>query len=94
MDLREVTELGITQDLLDLVPTECKYCGSTLDVNEVLTRYMCLNPYCKGKLQSRLVVFASELGVGGLDTSAFSIFNIFNILFCIIKTRFYIICRC
>lgn len=71
MDLREVTELGITQDLLDLVPTECKYCGSTLDVNEVLTRYMCLNPYCKGKLQSRLVVFASELGIGGLDTSAF-----------------------
>lgn len=72
MNLQEIVELGITQDLLDLTPTECRYCGSTLDVNSLLTKYMCLNPYCKGKLKTRLEVFASELGIGGLDTSAFT----------------------
>lgn len=71
MLLQDIKELGLTQDLLDLIPENCLYCGYPLDVNEVLTRYMCLNPYCKGKLQSRLVSFANELGISDLDKTAF-----------------------
>lgn len=71
MNLREIKELGITQDFLDLVPDKCVHCDIDLDVNEVLTRYICPNPYCKGKLQGRLVTFASELGIDGVGKSAF-----------------------
>lgn len=71
MLLQDIKELGLTQDLLDLIPENCIYCRCPLDVNEVLTRYVCLNPYCKGKLQSRLITFANELGISDLDKTAY-----------------------
>lgn len=71
MRLQEIKELNITQDLLDITPLECRYCNLPLNVNEVLTRYKCSNPYCRGHLRSRLLQFATVVGIVDVDVTAF-----------------------
>lgn len=69
LTVSEIQAGVLPQEFLDVLPTECPYCGHPTEMTDSLTELRCTNPSCPAKLSRRMVGLLTDLGIKGLGES-------------------------
>lgn len=60
----------LDEDILNLIPETCYYCGLPLQISPVFTGLTCVNEKCAGKVAKRCATFLQSIGFLGLGEKA------------------------